>query len=277
LLEKPMELTVEDCQAILDAQEKTKAKLMIAYRLHHEHGTLEVIDRVRKGDLGDLRVFDSVFTQMVKPENHRAKSGFDSGPIPDMGPYPINAVRNIFGEEPIEVFAMGFKTPNSKLELEHDTITVTLRFPSDRVGQFTVGYAQESSEHYRVVGTKGDIFVSPCFMFGSGVKIGYKAKIEGKEEVKTFAEVDHFGGETEYFSECIINNTEPEANGEEGLLDVRVIVAVRKSLETGQVVKLEPRQRHNRPTLDQVKKLSLASQPKEWIGRDSKPPSQGQD
>ena len=70
-----MEVTVEDCQAILDAQKKSGAKLMIAYRLHHEPGTLDVIDRVRKGDFGDARIFSSVFTQDLQPDNHRAKQG----------------------------------------------------------------------------------------------------------------------------------------------------------------------------------------------------------
>ena len=75
LLEKPMEVTEADCEAILAAQKKSGAKLMIAYRLHHEPGTLDVIDRVRKGDFGDPRIFSSVFTQNLKPENHRAKQG----------------------------------------------------------------------------------------------------------------------------------------------------------------------------------------------------------
>ena len=75
LLEKPMEVTVEDCEAILAAQKKSGAKLMIAYRLHHEPGTVEIIDRVRKGDFGDARIFSSVFTQDLKPDNHRAKHG----------------------------------------------------------------------------------------------------------------------------------------------------------------------------------------------------------
>jgi len=70
-----MEVTEEDCEAILAAQKKSGAKLMIAYRLHHEPGTLDVIDRVRKGDFGDPRIFSSVFTQDLKPDNHRAKYG----------------------------------------------------------------------------------------------------------------------------------------------------------------------------------------------------------
>jgi predicted dehydrogenase len=73
-----------------------------------------------------------------------------------MGVYPINAVRNIFGSEPIEVTAIGFKTPGREfLKMEHDTIQVTLRFPGDRMAQFVAGYASAATEGYKIVGTKG--------------------------------------------------------------------------------------------------------------------------
>ena len=110
-------------------------------------------------------------------------------------------------------------------------------------------------------------------MFGKGVKIAYKTKINGKEDSKTFPETDHFGGETEYFSECILKNVDPEADGEEGLLDVRVILAIKESLESGgKTIKLEPRDRRKRPTLDQAKKLSLAKQSDDFVGRDAQKP-----
>jgi glucose-fructose oxidoreductase len=84
--------------------------------------------------------------------------GFDAGPVPDMGAYPINAARNIFGLEPTEVTAIGFKTPGREfLIMDHDTIQVTLRFPGDRVAQFIVGYCAPFSEGYKVVGTKGTL------------------------------------------------------------------------------------------------------------------------
>jgi len=192
-----------------------------------------------------------------------------------MGTYPINAVRNIFGMEPTEVTAIGFKTPGREfLQMEHDTINVTLRFPGDRMAQFVAGYACPATEGYKVVGTKGEIEVNPSYGFGSGVKIAYKTKINGKEDSKIFPETDHFGGETEYFSECILNNVDPEADGEEGLLDVRVIVAIKESLKgNGKTIKLEPRQRSKRPTLDQAKTLSLAKEPKVLVGRDSQKPN----
>jgi predicted dehydrogenase len=43
LCEKPMEISTTKCQAILDAAKTTTAKLMIAYRLHFEPGTLSTI------------------------------------------------------------------------------------------------------------------------------------------------------------------------------------------------------------------------------------------
>ena len=74
-----------------------------------------------------------------------------------MGVYPINAARNIFGLEPIEVTAIGFKTPDEFFKMEHDTISVTLRFPGDRMAQFVVGYASRPSEGYKIVGTGGTL------------------------------------------------------------------------------------------------------------------------
>jgi len=273
LLEKPMEVSVEDCEAINEAQKKSGAKLMIAYRLHCEPGTLNIIDRVRKGDFGDARIFSSVFSQPLDENNHRAKYGFEGGPIPDMGPYCINAARNLFGTEPIEITAVGFKT-RPELKMEHDTITVVMRFPDDKVAQFTCSYAPSMCESYTLVGTKGEITVKPAYLFGPGVKIGYTATIDGKEESKTFPEVDHFAGETEYLSDCILNNTYPEPNGEEGLMDVRIIVAIKKALQTRQPVKLEGTHRiTKRAGLDQVKEKKQSSPPKDFIGRDAQEPA----
>jgi glucose-fructose oxidoreductase len=75
-----------------------------------------------------------------------------------LGTYPINAVRNIFGLEPTEVTAIGFKTPGREyLQMEHDTINVTLRFPGDRMAQFVAGHASCFSQGYKVVGTIGKL------------------------------------------------------------------------------------------------------------------------
>jgi predicted dehydrogenase len=103
LLEKPMASSVAEAKQILAAQKAGGAKLMIAYRLHHEPGTVEMITRARRGEFGELRSFSSIFAQNVAEANSRGHNGYWGGPVPDMGTYPLNAVRNPFGHEPIGV------------------------------------------------------------------------------------------------------------------------------------------------------------------------------
>src|SRR5919109_3369256 len=47
--EKPMAVTEEECEAMIEAAEKHGCKLMIAYRLHFEKGNLEAIHAVNTG------------------------------------------------------------------------------------------------------------------------------------------------------------------------------------------------------------------------------------
>ena len=262
LLEKPMASSVAEAEQILAAQQASGAKLMIAYRLHHEPATVEMITRARGNEFGELRSFTSVFTQNVAEANSRGHNGYWGGPVPDLGTYPLNAVRNLFGAEPIAVYAMGVKTPDRGFNF-HDTVAVTLRFPDERVAQFTVSYATASENAFTLVGTRASIHASPCFMFGADTGITYVEKTSDGSKTHSFDPVEQFGNETQYFSDCILNDRHPEADGEEGLLDMRVLAAIERALETGETVTLAPagRTRHVEP--DQAVTLKPAKQPGE--------------
>jgi predicted dehydrogenase len=260
LLEKPMAAAEEDCNAMLEAAAASTAKMMIAYRLHCEPGTVEMIERVQAGDFGDPRVFTSTFTQTVKRTNHRMQHGFAAGPALDMGPYPLNMVRQLFGDEPIEVSATGTTTPGSELDT-FDTVTVVLRFPQERLAQFTVSYSLPSSERFQLIGTKGEIEASPCFGFGEGVGITYRATIGGNTKEHSHPVVDQFAGETAYFSDCIINDVAPEPDAEEGWRDVRILAAVERSLASGQIQTLEPLPPKRVPINGQQRHYPLAKAP----------------
>jgi len=263
LLEKPMEISEEKCQEILEAQKSTGAKLLIAYRLHFEPATIAAIEKVRSGDLGQVHMFTCMFAQNCKPENHRTQNGVKAGPIFDIGTYPLNAVRNLFGAEPIEVSAVGIRHPETGFQSEFDdTVAVTLLFSENRVAQFTVSYFGNPIDEYTVVGTKGSIRVSPGFMYNTALEfspiiIGEKTKNE------SFKHTDQFGGELKYFSECILKNTDPEADGEEGLLDIRVLEAIVRAVESKTPQKLAPISRSKRITPDQEQKLNPIKEPKE--------------
>ena len=260
LLEKPMAIGLADCEKMMAAAKASGAKLMIAYRLHFEPGTIEAIDMVRRGKLGEIMYFGSTFAQKVKPSNHRAQNGYEAGPVYDMGPYPINAVRNLFGAEPLEVSATGLRRPGAGLGDLDDTVYVTLKFAEGKVAQFMMSYSLDAIDEYHVSGTKGFLLSKPAFQVG--MQIEHFLTRSGKDKHETYKETDHFGGETRYFSECILENREPECDGEEGWCDVRVIEAIRQSIETGRPVALAPYRRKRRIETDQVMKLSPVSVPK---------------
>jgi predicted dehydrogenase len=237
LLEKPMEVSSVQCQKILEAQQRSGAKLMVAYRLHFEPGTISAIEQVRSGKLGEVHLFTSTFSQMVDPANHRAQNGVEAGPIFDMGPYPINGVRNLFDSEPTEAFATGLRHADSGLGDFDDTVSVILKFPQNRLAQFTISYYGNTLDSYNVVGTEGALTVNPAYMYGK--PIAYVQKSGNKESEESFKNTDHFGGEMKYFSECILNGTDPQPDGREGWADVRVIEAIVRSLSSGKFETVE--------------------------------------
>lgn len=260
LLEKPMAISVEQCESIIAAAERSGAKLMVAYRLHHEPGTLKAFEVARSGELGHLRYFNSSFSQPVNYQNHRAKNGYWAGPVPDMGPYPINTVRNLFASEPLEVSAMGVRTDPERFRDFDDQVAVNLKFPGERLATMLMSYSGADLDDFRVVGTLGDLYSSPAF--GMGVAMKHLTTIGKSKSEESFPKTDHFGGELKYFSDCILGDKHPEADGEEGMLDIRVISAVERALQTGQPQTLEPYVRKRRPGQDQVMKLKATKEPK---------------
>lgn len=239
LVEKPLEVSTAKAREILDARKGSDAKLMVAYRLHFEPGTLDAIERARSGELGELLLFTSTFAQMVSPENHRAHSGDAAGPVLDMGPYPVNAARTMFNDEPTEVVsAVGSRHPESGLGDFDDTVAVTLRFPGGRLAQFVLTYYGNSLDTYTVVGTKGSVEMNPGFMYGKPLQ--QKLILGESKSENSFKNTDHFGGEMKYFSSCILDGVEPEPDGEEGFADVRVLEGVLRALESGRPEVLAP-------------------------------------
>ena len=261
LSEKPLEISVEKADAIRDAERASSAKLMTAYRLHFEPSTLDAIRRIRAGELGELVAFTSCFTQKVDPANHRVKNGVTAGPLFDMAPYPINATRYLFGAEPVEIVsAIATRHADSGFPDLDDTFAVTLRFPGDRLAQFTVSYYANNVDSLTISGTKGSIHMDPAYGFGDAME--QRVTIGEDKSHESFKPTDQFGGEMRYFSDCILEDRDPEPDAEEGLADLRVIEGVLEALKTGGRVTLPPFVRSRRISADQEQTLSPIKVPK---------------
>lgn len=255
LCEKPMANSAAECEEMIRAAEQHNVKLMIAYRLHFEPANLKAIDLVQSGALGDPRFFSSAFSQQVAPDNVRLKRHMGGGPLMDMGVYQINAARYLFRDEPLEVSGIGATAAHDPRFREvHEMAACVLRFPGDRLANFLCSFGAAGADSYEVVGAKGSLKLDPAFDYHE--KPSMRVKIEGKEHETSFSQVDQFGGEIEYFSECIVNNTDPEPSGYEGLADIRIVEALIESMRSGSPVKLAPFEKRSRPGEQQKKEKS---------------------
>jgi predicted dehydrogenase len=249
LCEKPLAVTEQECEAIIEAAEKTDAKLMVAYRLHFERGNLSAIDAIRTGKIGEPRIFNSVFSQQVSSGNSRLQGDLGGGPLFDVGIYCINAARYLFREEPYEVFAFSAKGTDERFTEVEEMSSAMLRFPGDRLASFTCSFGASDRSEYLVVGTKGSLRMNPAYEMVNDLKC--ELIIDGKKQKTIFKKSDQFAPELTYFSDCILNGRIPEPGGSEGLADVRIINALRQSAEKGKPVEVASAEKRQRPTMDQ--------------------------
>ena len=254
LTEKPLEVSTAKCKEILDAEAASTAKAHGGLSASLRAGTLDTIDKIRSGKLGEVHLFVSTFSQLVDPDNHRVKNGELAGPVFDMGPYPVNAARYIFEDEPTEVVsAVGTKHPESGFPQDfYDTVAVTLRFPKNKLAQFNLSYFGNPSNSLIAVGPEGTLGLNPAYTFGKGLL--QTIAVGEKEEEHSFKNTDHFGGELKYFSECILNDEHPEPDGQEGFADVRVLEGIMAALESGKSLELAPFERSRRIDTERQKK-----------------------
>jgi predicted dehydrogenase len=263
LCEKPMAVTEAECWQMIDACDRNGVKLMIAYRLHLEAANLEAIEVLKSGQIGEPRLFNSVFTQQVEEDNIRVDREAGGGTLDDIGIYCINAARYLFQEEPIAVFATTASKPESRFQEVAEMTSAILRFPAEKLAVFTLSFGAAKVSTYQVVGTEGNLRVDPAYSEKGEIK--HYLTLEGETEERSFAQRDQLAAEFVYFSDCLLQNKNPEPSGQEGLFDIRIIQALYESISTGDFVQLPPMKRDRYPDISQSIERSPVEQKPDLI------------
>ncbi len=249
LCEKPLASTIDECERMIDTCARNGVRLMTAYRLHFERCNLEVAELVRRKMLGNPRFFDAQFSMQVKKGNIRTKSALAGGPVWDVGIYCINAARMVFADEPTAVWATATNSGDPRFAEIPECVHAVMRFPHERVASFTCSFGAHDRARYEVVGTRGSVVVDPAFDYRMG--LSYEVTIGEKSKTKRFAKRDQFAPELVHFARSIRAGRKPEPSGKEGLIDVKIIDAIHRSVESGEWEKVHAPRKQRRPTLAQ--------------------------
>ncbi|HUP03450.1 MAG TPA: Gfo/Idh/MocA family oxidoreductase, partial [Bryobacteraceae bacterium] len=117
LCEKPMAISVAECQSMIDACRKADRKLMIAYRIQYEPVVnAHARELIQSGQLGTIQTISAGYGFNISPRGatikgvnrpefrvHAALAG--GGPMMDVGIYALNGIRYMLGAEPTELSA----------------------------------------------------------------------------------------------------------------------------------------------------------------------------
>ena len=259
LCEKPMAATEQECRRMIEAAEKSRVKLMVAYRLHLEEANLNTIELAHSGKLGELRLFNSIFTMQVRDGDIRLKKRFGGGTLYDIGVYCINAARYVFRDNPISVSAFSVQGKDRRFKEVDEMTGGLLHFPWDRVASFVCSFGATDVSAYDLVGTKGLVRMDPAYEYVGHLK--QQISIQGKVKTRTFPKRDQFAPELVYFSNCVLNDKEPEASGVEGLIDIQIVQALYRSSKSGKPVALQPAKKQQWPSMKQMVRRPPVSKP----------------
>jgi predicted dehydrogenase len=238
LSEKPMAPTPADCQRMIDAGKKADRKLMVAYRCQYEPHNQEMIKLARSQQFGPTKVIvaDAGFPIDDPTQWRLNKAMAGGGSMMDIGIYALQASRYLSGEEPTEVNAVTYTTPGDiRFKEVEETINFQLRFPSGVLANCTSSYGYFPTSRFRVIGTKGEFELNPGGWY-DGLKMFVHH--DNITEERALPERDQFALEMDHMSQSVMENKEPKTPGEEGLRDIKIIMAIYEAARSGKTVKL---------------------------------------
>ena len=128
ICEKPMAISVAECDEIIDACKQAGVKLGMGYRLHSEPYTKAVKRFVREKTFGDVLYVsaDAAYRSTSNPEQWRLNRKLSGGgALVNMGVYAIQSAIYATGQNPISVSAQEFSTRPEYFKDTDETIRGT--------------------------------------------------------------------------------------------------------------------------------------------------------
>ncbi len=234
LCEKPMEVSPEKCEAMIEECRRAGRQLAIGYRCQFEPHHVACVRLARERVFGPVRLIEAGFGFRIGDSRQwrlkRALAG--GGPLMDVGIYALQTARMLTGEEPTSVSAVTSVTDQARFREVEESMAFQLVFSSGVIAGCTTTY--------NAAGPNGFTAFAEGGSFGMGPAYTYRDLRAFRSDGRDFRfdPVDEFATEMDAFARCILEDRLTTVPGEEGLRDVRVMTAAYQAARTGAVVQL---------------------------------------
>jgi glucose-fructose oxidoreductase len=229
ICEKPMAVSVEECDAIIDACEAAGVKLSVGYRLHAEPYTQAVRRMVKEKTFGDVKYVsaDAAYLSRGNPGQWRLDKALSGGgALMNMGVYSIQSAIYGSGQNPISVSAQEFSTRPEYFKDTDETITAQFEFANGAVGNIFTSHNARANRLFSSF-DNGWIELQPANNYGplsgrtsAGETLSFPHESQQKLQMDDFAQ-------------HILEGTINRVPGAMGKRDMIIVEAIYESIREG--------------------------------------------
>jgi predicted dehydrogenase len=257
VVEKPMALTLDDADRMIDACDQAGCKLFVVKQNRFNVPVVKLREALEAGRFGKL-VMGTVRVRWCRPQSYydqdpwRGTWAFDGGVLTNQASHHVDLLEWMMGEVD-SVFALS-RTALVSIEAE-DTAVVVLRFKNGALGVIEATTAVRPKDlegSISVLGECGSVEIGG-FAVNKMKTWNFVESRDGDDEVLEKYSVNPpsvygFGHQAyyEHVVDCIKNDRRHLVDGLEGRKSLELINAIYESIETGKEVRLRFRPKHCR-------------------------------
>ena len=231
ICEKPFSKRPEDVEAAFDAAERAGRLLTEAYMYRHDPQSAKLVELVREGAIGELRVVRSAFSYaLYDTDNIRLRTDVDGGSLMDVGCYCVSGSR-LLGGEPETVYGQAYVGPTGTDWM----FTGAMRFANGVHALFDCGTCLPERDELEAIGTEGSLFLDDPW---HSTEPMIELRRDGGVERIELEPVDSYRLELENLADAIAGDAPLLLGREDALGQVRTIDALFRSAESGAATQL---------------------------------------
>lgn len=253
LCEKPMAVTLADCEAMVAAARKSGKKLMLGHNQRLAKAHVKAKELIDAGAIGRILTFRTSFghggpeTWSIDPGKNVwffDKSRAAMGAMADLGIHKTDLIQFLTGERIVRTTArittLDKRDASGNLIGVDDNAICIYELSGGMIGTMTASWTHYGAEDNSTVlyGTKGimRIYDDPA----------HSIVVTGSDGSRTVYDVEQIqtndnqtkSGIIDLWMDCLVNDTEPSISGESVLSAMRAVFASIRSSEEGRSIEI---------------------------------------